>query len=111
MRAETNAVESFTVYDASALDPITVVLQDAGAGSGRLFVECYGVAWAHYWGAMGERRIREFLLDTHPDYVTGKLLPYGDRRIPQKEEAYLHRIVTAVLDALHQNSSVLVSKE
>lgn len=91
---------SFTIYDAPKLDPVTVVMEDAGPGNGRLIVTCFGMAWSHYWGAMGERRIHKFLLDTSPDYVTGKLLPHGDRKVSRHEEAYLHRIVVAVLDAL-----------
>jgi hypothetical protein len=81
------------------LDAITVLMQDAAPKCGRLIVECYGSAWSAYWGAMGDRTIAEFLRDCDPEYVAGKLYPSNARR-NKSDEAYLVRIVEAVMSAL-----------
>lgn len=100
MRTEAvRAMEAFTIYDAPKLDPINVVMQDFGIGNGRLIVECYGMAWSHYWGAMGQRSTREFVADTSPGYLRDKLLSH-ERRVLKREEAYLLQITTAVLAAV-----------
>lgn len=102
MRTEQAVSEAFTIYDAPKLDPITVVLQDSGAGKGKVIVECFGDAWSAYFGATGERRIREFLSDCGVDYLAGKLCPTSHR--PSKaQQKYLERIAAAVLEALAPN--------
>lgn len=108
--------EAFTIFDAPKLDPITVVLQDMGTGHGRMMVECFGSAWSAYWGAMGNRTIREFLTACGSDYVVSRMTP-SDRRVRKFEEAYLRRIVEATLEALHVHKvehpdvSVLLAKK
>ena len=95
--------EAFTIFDAAPrLDPITVVLQDMGVGSGRLIVECFGTAWSAYWGAMGNKRVREFVKVCDPDYIVSKLAP-SDRRMRKSDEKYLTRIVQATQEALRSN--------
>lgn len=104
MRVENaEKAQVFTIFDAPKLDPITVVLQDVGPSNGRLIVECYGSAWAGYWGATGSNSLREFLIDCHPSYIAGKMHSI-DRKMKKTEEAYLERIVTAVHSALRSNA-------
>lgn len=92
-------VRVFRVFDATNLDPITVMLQDCGSGSGRLMIECYGCAWAAYWGAIGTRNIAEFLLCCSPQYIAERMHP-NDRRMTNREKQYLLRIVEAVHSAI-----------
>jgi len=72
MRIEAFKPDCFSIYDADGLDPINVVMQDFG-GSGRLIVECYGEAWATYFGAYGAGTLRTFLAGCDPGYVANRL--------------------------------------
>lgn len=99
IEAVSTEVQALRIFNAPKLDPIFVVLHDMGAGSGRLVVECFGTAWSAYWGAMGDRRLREFVTDCGTDYIVGRMTPM-DRRMSKREEAYLTRIVAAVQEAL-----------
>jgi hypothetical protein len=94
--------ECFTVYNAGALDPVLVILQDFGAGRGRLTLECYGRAWSAYWGAMGDDSLRDFLLNVSPEYIVTNLLRPLDlsQRRRATEEKYLTRIVRAARTGL-----------
>ena len=96
---------SFTIFDADKLDPVTVFLQDFGGGCGRLIVECWCTAWAAYWGAMGTRSVREFVLDAHADYIAMRMFPQ-DRKHIKRDEAYLLRIVKVVQQALRDGAGV-----
>jgi hypothetical protein len=99
VRIEPQTVKAFRIYDAPKLDPISVVMQDLGAGVGRLFIECYGDAWSGYWGATGERNIEQFVLGCSADYIAGKMLGSQHKRSKQSQ-AYILRIVEAVQTAL-----------
>jgi len=94
MRIETESTELIVIRDADGgrLDPITVLLRDVAPGSGHLIVECYGKAWSACWGAMGDRDLRTFVTDCHPDYISNRLDPNCGK--------YLLRIVSAMQDAL-----------
>jgi hypothetical protein len=98
MRTEQINVEAFTIHDAKALDPIRVIMQDIGPRQGRLIVECFGQAWSAYWGGMGDRTLREFLISCNASYIANKLTP--PYRLKKSDEAYLMRVVEAVHMAL-----------
>lgn len=91
MRIENFTPDCFTVFDAEGLDPINVVIQDFG-GSGRIIIECYGKAWATYFGAVGNSTIRAFLAGCSVAYVANRMDPKGGK--------YLRKITTAVLTAI-----------
>lgn len=99
MRIEhSKTTKVFTIFNAPKLDPVTVVLQDIAPGHGRLIVECYGEAWAAYWGGMGvTTSLSKFVVDSGPDYLLTKL---SRPKMTKRDEAYLHRIVVAVQGAL-----------
>lgn len=105
MRDEQITVEAFTIYEAAtepnrgALDPINVFLRDLG-GQGQIVVECYGSAWSHWFGAIGQRTLRQFLCDCNPDYIADKLICTVTRKTTKHESAYVHRIAKAVHAAL-----------
>jgi hypothetical protein len=99
MRVEQQLAQVLTIYDAPALDPINVVLQDFGPGNGRIIIECYGKVWTKYWGAMGSQRIAEFFCTTDAGYLVSKL--HNDtRRLKKADEEYMLRIIEAVREAL-----------
>lgn len=82
------------------LDPVTAFLQDFTPGQGQLTLVCWGRAWSHYWGAMGNgSNLRRFLLDASTGYLVGKLmLPYDVmlKRAELREERWLSQIVEAL---------------
>lgn len=99
MRVEPALVRAFSIFDAERLDTILVVLQDCGAGRGRLLIECYGNAWSTFWSAMGARTLKDFLGSCEADYIANSLWPARQRRT-KHEYAYLVRIVESAQAAL-----------
>jgi hypothetical protein len=93
MRIEKQTASIFTIHEAPALDPITVILQDLGPRQGRLIIECYGEVWTAFWGGIGERTIRQFLVSCSPPYICGKM----ERPKSTKAQiSYLMRVIEAV---------------
>lgn len=80
-----------------SLDPIRVTLHDIGPGQGLINIECYGRAWASYWGAIGDRSIKDFFITCDSGYLVGNL---HRGRITMREMEYLTRIIHAVQEAL-----------
>lgn len=73
-----NAVVHLTISDimqSHRLDPIRVTLDDIEPGRGRINIECYGRAWASYWGAMGDQGIAKFFASCDNHYLIGNLAP------------------------------------
>jgi poly-beta-hydroxyalkanoate depolymerase len=81
------------------LDPVTVIFQNFKLGRGKVIIECYSRAWAMHWGAMGERTVQKFVVETDNDYLVDKL---GYPFAAECDKAYLGRIVQAVKDALNE---------
>jgi hypothetical protein len=104
MKIERSPTETLTITGAPALDTITVFLQDFEPGRGMITVCCYGLAWSAFFGAMGNgKSIREFVDAVPTDYLAGKLWRSGDK--PKKaDEAYLLRIVNAVVAAVKETA-------
>jgi hypothetical protein len=59
-------------------DWATVVLTDEGPGRGQVMINSSYGNWSYYWGAMGTRCIRSFLVGCDNGYLQSKLL--GGRR-------------------------------
>lgn len=58
------------------LDPVTVYAENFGNAQGKILIECYGKAWACYWGAMGDGTLLEdFFLSVGTDYIINCLVP------------------------------------
>lgn len=71
------AIQQTTTYiltDLDRLDPVTVYVSNYGQGRGKIVIECYGEAWASYWGGMGDRTIQEFILESDNVYLLNKFL-------------------------------------
>lgn len=86
----------FEEIKAEGLDPIHVYWRDIGPGQGSVVIECWGAAWAWYWGGMGECSIREFFARVDARYLVEKLghTPFLMQR--KRDKDYLARIIVAV---------------
>ena len=82
------------------LDQVTAFLEDFEPGRGQLTLVCWGRAWTHFWGAMGNgSTLSEFLSRASTGYLVGKLmLPYDVmlKRSEKREERWLSQIVEAL---------------
>lgn len=85
----------------NGLDPITVILRDFAREHGQIIVSCYGQAWTAYWAAMGDRDIRQFLLDCETGYIVNKL---GAKR---HDFDYVSRIVEVIKTHLPVTAAAL----
>lgn len=75
MKITKSVVNKLRITDVVNLDPITVIAENFGPGSGKIIIECYGESWAHYWSHMGERHTLEtFFCKASDDYLAGKLV-------------------------------------
>lgn len=86
------------------LDPVTVILRDFG-GSGQIIVECYGDAWAHWFGAIGSDTLREFIAGCSDVYLATKLTSSTVRRNTNREDNYVTHIARAIIQAMNGGSA------
>ena len=98
MKIETSTVMSLKISEVERLDLINVFLEDMNKGKGRIIVECYGKVWTMYWGAMGDRTIKQFFIEAPIEYIVEKFDPL----VKGYKLKYLMRIVETVKDALKQ---------
>jgi hypothetical protein len=89
----TGTVSVHVIPSSASLDAITIFFQDFEPGQGRMVVECYGNAWAAYWGAMGGKTVREFVRSADVYYLTNKLSRPNQNKTTDK---YLQRLVEAI---------------
>jgi hypothetical protein len=100
-------------YDAEKglmeLDPVSAFIQDFEPGRGQLTLVCWGRAWSHFWGAMGNgSSLRDFLLKADTGYIVMKLMLPGDvmlKRAEKREERWLTQIVEALKRELLEKGS------
>lgn len=101
--------ESLTIYEAKmppgkgTLDPINVILRDF-CGQGQIIVECYGSAWSHWFGAIGDSKLREFIAGCDEYYLATKLTSTTTRATTKREESYVQHIARAVIESLKGGS-------
>lgn len=106
-------------YDAAKglleLDPVTAFLEDFEPGRGQLTLACWGRAWTHFWGAMGNgSTLAEFLPSASTGYIVGKLMLPRDvllKRAEPHEERWLTQIVEALKRELVQSAASHLTKE
>jgi hypothetical protein len=92
-----NEVTLIEISNVPTLDPIDVYFKDCESGKGHITITCYGLAWTSYFGAMGNRTIRQFVSDASVDYLTNKMsMPKSKKR----DVVYLARIISAVKQRL-----------
>lgn len=74
MKIVTSQVTKHRITDIENLDPLTVIAENFGPGSGKIIIECFGESWAHFWSHMGEQYTLEtFFLRASDCYIAGKL--------------------------------------
>ena len=74
MKIETSMVKKLRITCIENLDPISVIAENFGVGSGKITIECFGESWSHYWSHMGEKYTLEtFFCEASDDYIAGKL--------------------------------------
>lgn len=75
MKVDAGTVTILRISEVPRLDPIRVTLDDIEPGKGRINIECYGKAWASYWGAMGDHTIARFFESCDNGYLINNLSP------------------------------------
>lgn len=88
--------EALEIVGSKALDPIHVYLVDVAPGKGHVTITCYGAAWTAYFGAMGERSVREFVAAVDSGYLANKMGIAPHLKGRKSDFAYLGRIIDAV---------------
>lgn len=74
MNTEKRQTETYIITGFVDLDAVTVYVTNYKLGQGKMVIECYGQSWAHYWHAMGEQTLQEFVLKAENEYLAGKLI-------------------------------------
>ena len=75
MKVEDSTVRKITITDIKLLDPISVYLEDYGAGRGKITITCFNDSWSNYWGSMGENTIAQFITKCDNHYLSKKFSP------------------------------------
>lgn len=89
MNIETTLIKKITIKDLPDLDPISVYIEEPGAGKGSINISCYGDAWTAYWGGMGkERSLPEFFCSCNSSYLIGCLAPSMNSEVFSGEELF-----------------------
>ncbi|MGU3232462.1 hypothetical protein [Vibrio cholerae] len=87
------SISQLVITDVALLDPITVSLNDYGAGKGQILVECGEQMWTAVLNDMGELNLAQYLLSCDPNYMHQILSPNG----------YIPRLVEVVRSALRDS--------
>ncbi|PUB80892.1 MAG: hypothetical protein DBP02_19810 [gamma proteobacterium symbiont of Ctena orbiculata] len=96
MNIENRQTKTYILTDLDSLDPVTVYVTNYEPGRGKVVVECFGKAWAYFWGSMGELTLQQFFVSCNNDYILNKLLE--DTRQTDFEE---------INNIAHKNGSLL----
>ena len=86
MKIERGTVTIIRITEVYGLDPIRVTLDDIAPGKGRINIECWGEAWASYWGGMGAKTIARFFAGCDNEYLIGNLAPQLEREVASGEQ-------------------------
>lgn len=93
-------IERVSVPARPGLDEVSAYFEDLGGGAGRVILVCWDMAYTAYWGAMGDRTVKQFFAGCGVDYITGRMSGrhYKQGKIDQHN---LDRVVKAVHDHLN----------
>jgi hypothetical protein len=111
MKVTPSTAQVLTLDASHGLDPIRVIFMDEKRlGAGRVIVQCWDRSWCSFWGAMGERTVREFFLSCDSHYLTDNLIRGTEPRMLAKlrkhEIDYVRRIVEAIQVGLRQQDTL-----
>lgn len=84
------------ILPGNGLDAIHVYWRDIGPAQGSVVIECWGCAWACYWGGMPASTVREFFARADVHYLVTKLGITPLLKCRKRDNEYLARIVTAI---------------
>ena len=74
MKTEMRQTETYVLTGLEGLDPVTIYVTNYEPGRGKIVIECYGEAWAAFWGGMSGQTIQQFITDSHNDYIINKMV-------------------------------------
>ncbi len=74
MKTTKNQTETYVLTKLDRLDPVTVYVTNYEPGQGKIVIECFGSAWAYFWGGMGDKTLQQFFVTCDNDYILNKLL-------------------------------------
>jgi hypothetical protein len=108
------SIESLFIPAANGIDAITAYFDDIEHRKGRLTIVCHNQSWSAYWGGMGDRNVKEFILNLNKDYIVNYLI-FGQRHLLSlnkrtSEEKYLLKIVSALQASLRANPELLADE-
>jgi hypothetical protein len=66
-------IRKLLVTEVQSLDPVSIYLEDNGAGHGKITLTCYDQSWTAYWGGMGNRTVAEFVRSCDNQYLAKNL--------------------------------------
>lgn len=69
MNIQRSTAVKLVISDVPRLDPITVFLEDLAPREGKATISCYGQSWSAWWGGMGDRSIKDFILSCDEHYL------------------------------------------
>lgn len=75
MKVESSTVSKLVITEVEGLDSVSVFLEDFGPGQGKVTMSCAGKSWTSFWGAMGDRKIAQFVTSCSADYIIGCVSP------------------------------------
>lgn len=77
MKIQHSQIDKILITQIPNLDPISVFLEDYGSekGRGKVTIECFGDAWSHFWGSIGNKTIGEFFCSCDNHYLREKFAP------------------------------------
>jgi len=91
MRVSTKSVTKVIIEDIDNLDNVNVALEEYGPGRGKVTIDCFGDAWSHYWGAMGEKNLIDFIISCDCYYLAKKFAPHVQSEILITDEKQLEK--------------------
>jgi hypothetical protein len=93
-------VQAETIEGGGEFDSINVFWCDISKGVGSITVTSWGNAWTAYFGATGDRTIKDFVRDADVDYLVTKMGMSQVIAHNKKNDKYLGKIIGRVKESL-----------
>jgi len=102
MIVKQSTVTMFTITDIKGLDPVRATIEDYTEGKAQITITCFNSAWVGYWGAMGERNMREFFTSCDAEYLAPNMAVSDNLKRDKSSYKYLIQVIKAVQAALRE---------
>lgn len=76
-RSQVQKIRIEGIEQSHRLDPVEVIIENYGAGQGKILITCWGESWTGFWGSMGGT-IEQFFQHVSNDYLIDKMSDYRD---------------------------------